>query len=73
MNRTIGIILCVLGAIGLLWGGFTYTTQEKVVDLGPIQVSSEKTHSIPFPPIVGALALIGGLVLLGTSKRTSGA
>jgi hypothetical protein len=70
MNRTIGIILCVVGLIGLVWGGFTYTTREKVVDLGPIQVSSEKEHSIPFPPIVGALALIGGIVILVAGRES---
>ena len=72
MSRTIGFILCVIGVIGLVWGGITYTTEEKVVDIGPIQVTSEKTRKIPFPPIVGAVALVAGLVILGTSKRGSG-
>ena len=51
--------------------GITYTTREKVVDLGPIQVTAEKTNTIPLPPIVGAIALVGGIVLLvmGSKKN----
>ena len=64
MNKTLGIILIVLGLFGLAWGGFTYTTREKVVDIGPIHATREKTHNVPLPPIAGALALIGGIVLL---------
>ena len=68
MNKTLGIILIALGLVGLVWGGFTYTTREKVVDLGPIDVSRDKTHSVPLPPILGAVALIGGILLLVTDK-----
>jgi xanthosine utilization system XapX-like protein len=69
MTRTLGIILIVLGLIGVLWGGFSYTTREKVVDLGPIDVTRDKTHSVPLPPIFGAVALIGGIVLLVSGKK----
>ena len=69
MNKALGIILCVLGLIGLAYGGFTYKTQERVVDIGPIHATREKTHDVPLPPIVGALALIGGVVLLVTDKQ----
>jgi hypothetical protein len=69
MNKTLGIILIVLGLFGLAWGGFTYTTREKVVDIGPIHATREKTHTVPLPPIAGAVALIGGIVLLVTGKR----
>jgi hypothetical protein len=58
------VILIVLGLLGLAWGGFTYTTREKVVDIGPIHATREKTHDVPIPPIAGALALVGGIVLL---------
>ena len=60
----IGIILIVIGIIALAYQGITYTTREKVVDLGPIQVSADKTRTLPLPPIVGAIALVGGIVLL---------
>lgn len=69
MNKTLGIILIVLGLAGLAWGGFTYTTSEKVVDIGPIHATREKTHNVPLPPIAGAMALIGGIVLVVTSKK----
>lgn len=64
VNKTLGIILIALGLFGLAWGGFTYTTREKVVDIGPIHATREKTHNVPLPPIAGAVALIGGIVLL---------
>ena len=64
MNKIIGMILIGLGVIGLAWGGFTYTTQEKVVDIGPIHATREKNHNVPLPPVAGALALIGGIALL---------
>jgi hypothetical protein len=52
-----------LGLFGLAWGGFTYTTREKAVDIGPIHATREKTHNVPLPPMAGAAALIGGVVL----------
>jgi drug/metabolite transporter (DMT)-like permease len=67
--KILGIILCVFGLIGLAWGGFTYTTQEKVLDIGPIHATREKTHNVPLPPIAGALALLGGIVLLVADKK----
>jgi drug/metabolite transporter (DMT)-like permease len=69
VNKTLGIILIVLGLFGLAWGGFTYTTSEKVVDIGPIHATREKTHNMPLPPIAGAVALIGGVILLVAGKR----
>jgi hypothetical protein len=52
-----------LGLFGLAWGGLTYTTREKAVDIGPIHATREKTHNVPLPPMAGAAALIGGVVL----------
>ena len=63
-NMLIGIILIVVGVIAFGYQGITYTTREKVVDIGPIQVSADKTKTIPLPPIVGGIALVGGIVLL---------
>jgi drug/metabolite transporter (DMT)-like permease len=71
MNKTIGAILIVLGLLGLAWGGFTYTTREKLVDIGPIHATREKTHDFPVPPIAGALALIGGIALLALGRKDS--
>ena len=60
----LGIILIVIGVIAFAYQGITYTTREKVVDIGPIQVTADKTRTLPLPPIVGAVALVGGIVLL---------
>ncbi len=54
----IGIILIVMGVITFAYQGITYTTREKVIDLGPIQVTAEKTQRIPLIPIVGGIALV---------------
>ena len=69
MNKTLGLTLIVLGLFGLAWGGFTYTTRETVVDIGPLHATRNKTHNIPLPPIAGAVALIGGVVLLAASSK----
>lgn len=65
----VAILLIVVGIITFAYQGITYTTKEKAIDLGPIQVTAEKTHTIPLPPIVGAIALVGGIVLLVTSAK----
>ena len=69
MNKTLGIMLVALGLFGLAWGGFTYTTSEKVVDIGPIHATRDRTHNVAFPPIAGAVALIGGVVLLAVPRK----
>ena len=69
MNKILGIILIVVGIIGLAWGGFTYTTREKIVDIGPIHATREKTHNIPVAPIAGALVLVGGVALIAIGKK----
>jgi hypothetical protein len=69
MTKTFGMILIALGLFGLAWGGFTYTTREKVIDIGPIHATRDETHHVPLPPIAGAVVLIGGLALLFAGKR----
>jgi hypothetical protein len=69
--KAIGIVLLVIGILSLAYQGFTYTTQKKVVDLGPIQATKEEHHTVPLPPILGALALIGGVVVLVSDRRSS--
>ena len=65
----IAIILIALGIAAFAYQGITYTTREKVVNLGPIQVTADKTKTIPLPPILGAIALVGGIVLLVVGSR----
>jgi hypothetical protein len=71
MKRTIGIILIVLGIVAFVFQGISYTTKEKVLDIGPLKVTREERNTIPLPPVLGALALLGGigLVALGGRKR----
>lgn len=55
-----GIVLIVAGFAALLYGGFTYTTHKKAVDLGPLQIEKTEHHSVPLPPLLGVVAMIGG-------------
>jgi hypothetical protein len=65
----LGIALVVIGIFALAYQGFTYTTQKKVVDLGPIKATKEEHHTIPLPPILGAIALIGGIVIVASDRN----
>lgn len=69
--RIVAIALIVLGVIALAYQGITYTTREKVLEVGPITATKESKETIPLPPIVGGLALVGGVVLLFASARGS--
>jgi hypothetical protein len=65
----IGIVLIVLGIISFAYQGITYTTHKKVLDLGPIQATTEQQKTIPLPPIFGGLALVGGILLLMAGRK----
>ena len=60
----LGVILIILGIVALAYQGITYTTHKKVLDIGPIQATKEEHKTIPLPPVVGGIALIGGIVLM---------
>jgi uncharacterized membrane protein len=60
----VGIILIAIGIVAFAYGGFTYTKREKVIDAGPLQVSADREKTIPFPPILGGLCLVGGIILV---------
>ena len=64
-----GLVLVVLGALALIYQGVTYTTHKKVLDLGPLQATTEHQHTLPLPPILGALAVAGGLALMFSGAR----
>ncbi len=70
MNRTIGLVLIVIGIVMLIWTGFSYTKREKVVDAGPIQISADKQKSVNWPPYAGAILLVGGIVLVATARKS---
>jgi hypothetical protein len=70
--KTITLLAIVLIAIGIVafgYQGITYTTREKVVDIGPIEMTTEKTRTLPLPPIVGVISLVGGIVLLVMARN----
>lgn len=67
----VGILLIIVGIAGFALGGLSFTHQKKDVDLGPVQVSHEQKQSIPIPPILSTLALIGGLGLVVVGVRTA--
>jgi uncharacterized membrane protein HdeD (DUF308 family) len=65
----VGVLLIVLGVIALGYEGITYTTREKVLDIGPLKASVDKKKTIPLSPALGALALVGGIVLVVVGAR----
>jgi hypothetical protein len=67
--KIIGIVLIVVGLIGLATGGISWTRREKVVDLGPIQATAEKHHTLPLPPLFGGAAVVAGLILIVVDSR----
>jgi uncharacterized membrane protein HdeD (DUF308 family) len=72
MTAVVGVILIILGVIALAYQGITYTTQKKVLDIGPIQATKEEHKTIPLPPSLGAVALLGGVVMVvAAGKKTA--
>jgi len=69
VRYVIGSLLVVIGLVSLLWGGFRWTQQKTVVDIGPIKAKTEEHKTLPIPPVIGALALIGGIVVLVVPSR----
>lgn len=67
-----GIVLIVLGILSLGYQGITFTTQKKMADVGPVHATKDEKHTLPLPPVLGGLLLIGGVVLLISGQgRTS--
>jgi uncharacterized membrane protein YidH (DUF202 family) len=67
--RIVGIVLIVLGLAGVLYGGFSWTRQKTVLDAGPVSIKTDKHESMPIPPVVGLVCVVGGVALMFTSKR----
>ncbi len=64
-----GIVLVVIGVIALAYGGINYTRTETVLDIGPIEATAERSERIPLPPVLGGVALIGGIALIAVGAR----
>jgi hypothetical protein len=67
--KMLGIALIVLGLAALAYQGFTYTTRETVIDIGPIKATAEREKTIPLPPILGIVAVAGGVALMIAGSR----
>jgi hypothetical protein len=65
----VGALLVVFGLLALVYQGFTYTKRETVVDIGPVHATADRKKTVPLPPVVGGLALVGGVVLLVAGAR----
>lgn len=65
----VGVVLILLGVVGLALGGFSFTKKEKVLDIGPIEATADDKETVPIPPLLGVLAVVGGVVLVATSAR----
>jgi hypothetical protein len=68
----VGIVLVALGIVALAYQGITYTTREKAFDVGALHVTTEQTRRIPLPPVLGAIALVGGIALLVVDRKGLG-
>jgi uncharacterized membrane protein len=67
-----GIVLIVLGVLALAYQGFTYTTRETVIDIGPLKATAEREKTFPLPPIIGIVAIAGGVALMFGGSRNAG-
>lgn len=65
----VGIVLIVLGVAALAYQGFTYTSRETVVDIGPIKATADRQKTVPIPPIAGVVAVVAGVALVVAGKR----
>jgi drug/metabolite transporter (DMT)-like permease len=70
-NAIAGVVLLVLGVMALAYQGFTYTSRETVIDIGPLHATAERQRTVPYQPLLGLAAVAGGVVLLvaGVRKR----
>lgn len=67
--RIAGFVLIVIGLVGLIWGGVSWSREKTVVQVGPFEARAEERETIPVPPIVGGIALVGGIILLVVPGR----
>lgn len=68
-RRGIGIVLIIVGIVALVWGGVFWTERDTVVDAGPIEIQTEDREGFALPPVLGVIALIGGIALVAIPER----
>jgi len=69
MKKPLGIVLIVVGVIMLVYTGFNYITTEKVADIGPIEINTQKNHTVKWPPVVGLVFIVGGVVVIAIDRK----
>ena len=69
--KIVAIVLIVLGAISLAYGGISYTTRETVLDVGPIEATAERHKTVPLPPVLGGVAVVAGIAMLFAGSKKS--
>ena len=65
----VGVLLILLGVVALVYQGITYTTRETVIDIGPLHATADREKTVPLPPVIGAIAVAGGVILLIAGGR----
>jgi hypothetical protein len=68
--KVLGLVLIVLGILSFAYEGISFTTRKNIVDLGPIHASKDERHTVPIPPILGGLLLVGGVILVLSDSRS---
>lgn len=68
-RRAIGIVLIIVGIVTLVWGGIFWTDRDTVVDAGPLEIQTEDREGLAMPPVLGTIALVGGIVLVAIPDR----
>jgi uncharacterized membrane protein YidH (DUF202 family) len=66
----VGIVLIIAGVVAMAYGGFSFTTTEKIAEIGPLKLEKEKTRGVAIPPIVGGVAIVAGIVLVAAGFRS---
>ena len=70
VRQVVGLVLVALGLVALLWGGIFWTDRDTVIDAGPLEVTTEEREGVAVPPLLGVIALIGGIALVVIPRRT---
>jgi hypothetical protein len=71
MMTVVGVLLIVLGVVALAYQGISYTTRETIIDVGPLEATAERRKTVPLPPVLGVVAVAGGVALLIAGRRRS--
>jgi hypothetical protein len=71
-GTVLGALLILGGVIALSVGGFSFTTRDKVAEVGPVQVTTDRQHSVPLSPLLAGIAVAAGVVLIVASSRKTG-